>query len=150
MKIDAYWALLLRQIVPRECQPSWWPPGCQSCIHLPQSAAHPLWGCWHGTEMVCWPLGSPLCGSHNKTGRTRHHHWEHSTLGEVNHSVSELNVRQQSNMNHESSTSLNISQLLANLNLNTLPKVTIKWEKKKAQKEHKYYVSVKSWCGKSF
>ena len=70
--------------VPQGSQPWWWPPGCQSCTHPPQSAARPLKGCWHGTEMGCWLPGSPLCGSHNRTGRTRHHHWAHNILGKNN------------------------------------------------------------------
>lgn len=73
--------VLSRHAVPQESQPWWWPPGCQSCIHPPQSAAHLLKDCWHETGMACWLPGSPLCGSHSRTGRTRHHHWAHNILG---------------------------------------------------------------------
>lgn len=62
---------------------SWWsPPGCPSCTHPPQSAARPLRGSEPGTGRACWPLGSPPCGSHSRTGRTPHHRWVRSILRE--------------------------------------------------------------------
>lgn len=78
--IDVKSSINLGHTVPQGSQPWWWPPGCQSCIHPPQSAAHLLKGCWHETGMGCWLPGSPLCGSHNRTGRTRHRHWAHNIL----------------------------------------------------------------------
>ncbi len=74
---------MLRRAVPRESQPWWWPPECQSCIHLPQSAARPLRGYWPETEMACWLRGSPPCGSHNRTGRTRHRRWARNILWKI-------------------------------------------------------------------